>query len=135
WKRQGWPPVPTRSTLRISASAICSAATMAWRMSSSASEASVMSPLRTPRARDCPRSTMFSALSAESSPTTAQTLDVPISRLTMIEEEGSNMFLLLARGFGTFGRGRGHQRGFQPFGWNVVADGEIEGPKGFADLA
>src|SRR5690349_20012600 len=104
-------------------------------MSSSASEGSVISPLRTPRERDCPRPTMVRALSAESSPTTALTLGLPISRPLVIEEEGSNMFLLLARGFGNFGRGHGHQRGFQPFGRNVVADGKIEVPNGFAVLA
>ena len=54
--------------------------------------ASAISPLRTPRERAWPRPMMFSAPSAPSSPTTAQTFDVPISRPTMMEES-SNMFL------------------------------------------
>src|SRR4051812_952506 len=104
-------------------------------MSSSALAGSVISPLRTPRERAWPRPTMFSALSADNSPTTAQTFDVPISRPTMIVEEGSNMFLLWAQRFGSFGRGRRNQRGFQPFDRNVVADREIDRPQRFADLA
>ena len=57
---------------------------------------------RTPRERDWPKPTMFSTPSALNSPTTAQTLEVPISRPTMMDEE-SNIFLFGANGFGWFG--------------------------------
>src|ERR1041385_6831364 len=107
---------------------------MAWRMSSSAIEGSVISPLRTPRERACPRPTTFNALSAESSPTTAQTFDVPTSRPTMIEEEGSNMFLFEAWRFRGFRRHRRNEAGFEPFRRDVVTHRQVQGPKCFADL-
>src|SRR2546421_8795648 len=104
---------------------------MAWRTSSSAIGASAFSPLRTPRERAWPRPTMLSPLSAPSSPTTAQTLDVPISRPTMMEE-GSNMFFLVAQEFGHFGGDRRDSAGFEPTGRNVIRDSQIERGNGFA---
>src|SRR5438874_13715854 len=99
---------------------------MAWRISSSASDASPISPLRTPRERAWPSPTILSALSVESSPTTAQTLEVPTSNPTMIEEEGSNMFLFGAQGFWGFGSDWGNQARFEPGHRKVLPAGEIE---------
>src|SRR2546427_2342479 len=104
---------------------------MAWRTSSSAMGASAISPLRTPRERAWPRPTMFRALSAPSSPTTAQTLEVPISKPTMMEE-GSNMFFPGAQEFGHFGRNRGDRAGFQPTSRDVIGEGKIKAGNGFA---
>src|SRR5437868_6765198 len=65
-------------------------------MSSAAVEASEISPLRTPRERDWPRPMMFGAPEGFTSPTTAQTLLVPISKPTMMDS-GSNIFWGSAR--------------------------------------
>jgi hypothetical protein len=52
----------------------------------------MISPLRTPRERDCPRPMMFSvAVGALCSPTTTQILEVPISRPAMMLAS-SNIF-------------------------------------------
>ena len=84
-----------------------------------------ISPLRTPRERAWPRPTMFRAPSALESPTTAQTLEVPISSPTMMEE-GSNMFFPGAQGFGWLGSGGRDGAGFEPAGGDVVGDRQIE---------
>src|SRR5439155_20268024 len=65
------------------------------------------------------------APSRSSSPTTAQTFEVPISSPTIMEEE-SNMFSLGAKGFRQLRCGRRHGTGFEPAGRDVVADGEVE---------
>src|SRR6266581_171748 len=101
-------------------------------MSSSANDVSAISPLRTPRERAWPRPTILSAPSAPNSPTTAQTLEVPTSNPTMMEE-GSNMFLLGAKGFGQPGRGGGNRAGLEPPGGNIIAYREIKRRDGFAD--
>src|SRR6266700_2500150 len=98
---------------------------MAWRTSSSAAGASAISPLRTPRERAWPRPTIFNAPSQLSSPTTAQTLDVPTSRPTMMEE-GSNMFFLYAYRFGEFRRGGRQRVRVLPTGRDTVGNREIE---------
>src|ERR1700704_1879802 len=107
---------------------------MAWRTSSSARGASAISPLRTPRERAWPRPTMFSAPSALKSPTTAQTLEVPISSPTMIEA-GLNMFPLRSQGFWQPGNRTGREAaGFDPPGGNVVGDRQVQHADGFAQL-
>src|SRR4051812_19008599 len=127
------PPVTPRYTLRISTSAMCSASTIACRMSSSASDVSAISPLRTPRERAWPSPMMFKAPSAFSSPTTAHTFDVPTSNPTMIEE-GSNMFLFSANRFRQLGGREWNRAGLQPPSWIIVADRQIERPDCFVLL-
>src|SRR6478735_4674369 len=101
-------------------------------MSSSAICGSASSPLRTPRERAWPRPTTLSEPSALNSPTTAQTLDVPISRPTMIDEAGSNMFLLVAERLREFGR-RGRLRtGGDVAHRDAVGHGEIKARDAFA---
>src|SRR5438445_12506333 len=98
---------------------------MAWRTSSSAAGASAISPLRTPRERAWPRPTILSAPSELSSPTTAQTLDVPTSRPTMMEE-GSNMFFLYAYRFGEFRRSRRQRVRILPSGRDTGGNRKIQ---------
>src|SRR5882672_3002976 len=99
---------------------------MALRTSSSAAGASQISPLRTPRDRDWPRPTMLSAPSELSSPTTAQTLEVPISSPTMMVEE-SNISSSIVLRFGLW-RGCGRDRAsLEPAGGDIIGDGEVEG--------
>src|SRR5260370_17360614 len=105
---------------------MCSASTTALRTSSAAAEGSEISPLRTPRERDCPRPMIFRAPEALTSPTTAQTLDVPISRPTMIEDDGSNIFLPVRLGLVWFRGCRGKQARFQPASREVVRDRKIQ---------
>src|SRR5215831_9156052 len=112
---------------------MCSASTIAWRMSSSAMGGSAISPFRTPRDFAWPSPTMFSALSAPNSPTTAQTFEVPISSPTMMEE-GSNMLFLVAPGFREFGRRRRNGIGLEPTSGDIVADGEVEASNGLAEF-
>src|SRR5262249_45802051 len=116
---------------RISTSAICSASTMALRTSSAAAAASAISPLRTPRERACPTPTMFRVPAEFTSPTTAQTFDVPISSPTMMDEE-SNMFSFIKGRFGSFGRRRGHTAVVGPQHRRIIADGQFEGVDHFA---
>src|SRR5664279_2552464 len=104
---------------------------MAWRTSSSASGASAISPLRTPRERAWPRPTIFSAPSAASSPTTAQTLDVPISSPTMIEEALNMSFLGVYDSGNPGSRGR-NRAGFKPAGRDIIGNREIECGDGLA---
>src|SRR5439155_15670046 len=100
---------------------------MALRTSSAAAEASAISPLRTPRERAWPTPMTVSAPAAFTSPTTAQTLDVPISSPTMMEA-GSNMLLVIRRGFERFGRGRRRdQVEVGPEQRRVVGDAQVEG--------
>ena len=68
---------------------------------------------------------MFRAPSAPRSPTTAQTLDVPISSPTMMDEV-LNMPFLRARGLGRLGSGGRNRTGLQPADGDVVGDGQIE---------
>src|SRR5437588_5831782 len=112
---------------------MCSASTIAWRMSSSARDVSAISPLRTPRERAWPRPTILSAPSAPSSPTTAQTLEVPTSNPTMIED-GSNMLLFQAERFGEARGGQGEGAGLEPPGGNVIVDRQIERGNGLVLL-
>src|SRR5262249_26128021 len=100
---------------------------MACRMSSSATRASAISPLRTPRERACPNPTILSPPSATSSHTPPQTLQVPVSKQTMMEE-GSNMFSSgVSQRLGRFGcRGR-DSAGFQPTCRNVVGNRQVQG--------
>src|SRR5579859_1006082 len=104
---------------------------MALRTSSSAVGASAISPLRTPRERDCPRPTMFNAPAAFTSPTAAQTFDVPISRPTINDEAGSNIFSpvvllrLLLCVFVGGARAWRQYRGVSPFQGNVFRHGQI----------
>src|SRR5258705_12981388 len=102
-------------------------------MSSSAMGASAISPFRTPRERAWPSPTMLSA-SPLSSPTTAQTLEVPISRPTIMEE-GSNIFLFVAKGAGQSRRHGRQHAGLQKPGGNVVAHRQIQTRDRFAGLA
>src|SRR5882724_5917688 len=102
---------------------------MACRTSSSTVGASAISPLRTPRERAWPRPTMFRAPSSLSSPTTAQTLEVPISRPTIMEE-GSNMLLFNAKGFERLRIGRRDSTGFEPARGNIIRNGQIESSDG-----
>src|SRR5262245_23991535 len=98
---------------------------MALRMSSPASSGSTISPLRTPRDRDWPTPMMPRAPEAFTSPTTAHTFDVPISRPTMTED-GSNIFLFggwRPPGFGCAGR---NGAGLQPEHGHIVGHGKIE---------
>src|ERR1043166_8168737 len=95
-------------------------------MSSSAIGASLISPLRTPRERACPRPTIFRAPSALSSPTTAQTLEVPISNPTIMEEGGSNMLFPGVQWFWGLNRRGGNGAGFQPTRREVVGDGQVQ---------
>src|SRR5438876_11074157 len=126
------PPLTPRYTLRTSTSAICSASTMAFRMSSLASAASTISALRTPRERAWPTPMMLSPDESElTSPTTAQIFDVPTSRPTMTGD-WSNMFLF--DGLEGFGCGRERGAGFQPKHRRVVGDGQIECPDDLADF-
>src|ERR1017187_3783487 len=97
-KPRTWPPLTPRYTLRISTSAICSASNIAARKSSSTCSGLMISPLRTPRERACPRPMMFSAPSAFCSPTTTQIFDVPISRPAMMLES-SNISPPIFQGF------------------------------------
>src|ERR1035441_6254403 len=106
---------------------------MAWRTSSSASGASAISPLRTPRERDWPSPTIFSAPSGASSPTTAQTLDVPISSPTMIEE-ALNMSFLEVYGSGRPGSRGENRAGLNPTRRNIIGDREIKCGNGLAHL-
>src|SRR5207249_858812 len=109
------------------------ASTMAWRTSSSAESVSAISPLRTARERAWPSPTILRAPSALSSPTIAQTLEVPISRPTIIEE-GSDMLFLdtdRLRRFGEVGR---EAAWILPTERHAVADGKIERRDGFAQL-
>src|SRR5204863_9129422 len=106
---------------------------MAWRTSSSAAVVSAISPLRTARERAWPKPTILSAPSALSSPTIAQTLDVPTSRPTIMEE-GSNIFFLdtdRLRGLGEAGR---EAAWILPTDRHTVADGKIERCDRFAHL-
>src|SRR5437016_10103099 len=106
---------------------------MAWRTSSSAAVVSAISPLRTARERAWPSPTILSAPSALSSPTIAQTLDVPTSRPTIMEE-GSNMLFLdtdRLRGLGEAGR---EGAWILPTDRHTVADGKIERRDRFAHL-
>src|SRR5438445_909937 len=98
---------------------------MALRTSSAAAEGSAISPLRTPRERAWPMPTILSAPAALTSPTTAQTLEVPISRPTIIEL-GSGIFFLESGRFDDFQRFRGNEAGFQPAGRQIVGDRQIE---------
>src|SRR5436190_4101292 len=75
---------------------------------------------------------MLSAPSGLRSPTTAQTLDVPISNPTMIEEAGSNMFFL-GQFWGLRTR-RGDSAGFQPADRQVIGYGQVEAGDGLAKL-
>src|SRR5437588_12260996 len=98
---------------------------MALRMSSEASEGSAISPLRTPRERAWPTPMMFRAPAGFISPTTAQTLEVPISRPT-ITEEGSDIFFLISGGFNHFLSSCRDEARFQPAGWQIVRNREID---------
>src|SRR5437667_7426098 len=87
--------------------------------------ASQISPLRTPRDLDWPGPTTFSTPSAFISPTTAQTLEVPISNPTMMLEE-SNISFPGALGFQVFGSRRRHRPGVDVPQRSVLGNREIE---------
>src|SRR5581483_9470015 len=97
---------------------------MALRTSSSAVGASAISPLRTPRERDCPTPIRLSAPAALTSPTTAQILEVPISSPT-IKEAGSNIFSPVAVRVFDFGAD-GRRCGPRQAGGNVVRHRQIQ---------
>src|ERR1017187_9025649 len=101
---------------------------MALRTSSSACVVSTISPLRTPRERAWPRPMMFNpapAGSAFRSPTTAQTLDVPISKPTIMDES-SNIFPPGVSGVDGPGCGGRRHDGFHPTDRHVVGNRQIE---------
>src|SRR5947207_2665772 len=99
---------------------------MAWRTSSSARVGSAISPLRTPRDLAWPRPTILSEASVLSSPTTAQTFEVPISRPTIIEEGSNMLFLEMNRTIGRDGCGGGGA-GFEPANGDAVGNGQVNG--------
>src|ERR1700731_1750279 len=106
---------------------------MALRTSSSAVEASAISPLRTPRERDWPRPMTFNAPAALTSPTAAQILDVPISSPTM-SEAGSNIFFAVAVvGFYLRAGRRGCAR-LQPGGGYIIGERKVQGVNGPAQF-
>src|SRR6266516_3708937 len=106
---------------------------MAFRMSSLASVASTISPLRTPRERDWPTPMMLSVAASLTSPTTAQIFDVPISRPTMTDD-WSNMFLSGEGGFVEPGRRWRQRAGFDPEHRGVVRHRKVEGADSLAHL-
>src|SRR5713101_6162319 len=95
-------------------------------MSSEATEASAISPLRTPRERAWPRPMILRAPAGLTSPTTAQILEVPISKPTIIED-GSNIFFLVTGWFEDFLRGHRDKAGFEPAGRQIIRNGKIDG--------
>src|SRR5688572_33500949 len=98
---------------------------MALRMSSCARLKSTISPLRTPRDFAWPRPTMLSAPASLISPTTAQTLEVPISNPTTVEER-SNMFFPVRRRLGNADFGGNSISQFKPDRRNIIGDDEIQ---------
>src|SRR4051812_8221492 len=99
---------------------------MALRTSSSTSDTSAISPLRTPRERAWPRPMRFSEPAAFTSPTAAQTFEVPISNPTM-RDAGSNIsFNVVALRTSDSGNGGGHRAGVHPFGGNIVGNREVQ---------
>src|SRR5579871_5908826 len=98
---------------------------MALRTSSSAVGGSATSPLRTPRERDWPRPMMLSVPAALTSPTAAQTFEVPISRPTM-SEAGSNIFTLGVLQVVVFGTGGRHGGEIGQDGRDVAGNGKVQ---------
>src|ERR1017187_2330304 len=129
-KPRTWPPLTPRYTLRISTSAICSASNIAARKSSSTCSGLMISPLRTPRERDCPRPVMFSAPSALCSPTTTQIFEVPISRPAMMLES-SNISPPGFQGFHRFRRHARREAGRHPAHRHIVRHRQIHRRDGF----
>src|SRR5579884_1967532 len=98
---------------------------MALRTSSSMAEISVISPLRTPRERAWPSPIKLTAPPAFTSPTTATTLDVPISSPT-IKEAGSNISPAFPLGVFHFRRNLWHRARLDQAERHIVAHGQIE---------
>src|SRR5258706_12417144 len=98
---------------------------MALRMSSEAGDGSAISPLRTPRERAWPKPMMLRAPDGFTSPTTAQTLEVPISSPTMIED-ASNISFLVVGGFEDLLSLRRNEVRFLPASRQIVRHRQID---------